>query len=505
MRPLRAKHILALFLAACFLSAGTGISYPQQSEMGTAAVADVSMPEEIRSVSLVECVVYAVLNSFEVKLAKLDLLIAETDLTYVQAVFDTFLYGGASYSEDKSDQLSVFAPTKTQTNEYYAGVRKTLPTGTEVDLHLGDTRSWSDSTFVSKNPSHTAEWTAELTQPVGKNAFGFIDRNTITITRLAIMNAGLETQDRIEDLISKTEDAYWDLVFAKKDQDIYHGMLERATRLYESDKKNFEVGWVERVDLLNSEANLEKTKSEVLIAENRYDRAEENLKLIMNMEDSVRIVPEDFLALHTFKKALPDCLKEAFEKRRDYKIAKRDVDIRGINLKIKRNNEWPEIDLKMSMAMNGIESKFNDAVATTSAAKHPSYYAGVEVNFPLENSEAVSEYTKARHEKERSLVKLKEVERTIITEVVNAYDATMAYEASSAYMSRAATLQEEKLNEEDKRFRYGRSSTKRIIDYQQDLLRAQLEEAQFLQNHSKAKVALERRMNAILEKYEAIL
>ena len=503
MKKTALKHISSLLVLVCFLCTNTGISYSQEPEVETSV--DETMPAEIRSMSLQECVVYAVINSFEVKLAKLDLLIAETDLRYVQAVFDTFIYGGASYTEDKSDQLSVFAPTKSQTNEYYAGISKKLPTGTEVNLSIGDTRSWSNSSFVSKNPSHTAQWTAELTQPLGKNAFGFIDRKTVTITRLAIENADLETQDRIEELIAKTEEAYWDLVFAKRDQEIYYGMLDRAKKLYEDDIRRFDMGLIERVDLLNSEANLEKTKAEVLIVENRYDRAKENLKLIMNIEDTLRIVPEDFLALHTLKEDLPACLKEAFEKRRDYDIARRDVDIKGIDLKIKRNNEWPEIDLTMSMAMNGIEGKFNHAVGTTSAGTHPTYYAGVEVNFPLENSEAGSEYTKAKHEKERSIVKLKEVERTIITEVVNAYDAVIAYEVSSAYMTKAAQLQEEKLDEEDKRFKYGRSSTKRIIDYQRDLLRAQLEEAQFLHNHNKAKVALQRRMNTLLEKYEALL
>jgi outer membrane protein TolC len=66
-------------------------------------------------------------------------------------------------------------------------------------------------------------------------------------------------------------------------------------------------------------------------------------------------------------------------------------------------------------------------------------------------------------------------------------------------------LQSKKLAEEEKRFTYGRSSTKFIIDYQRDLLRAELEEAKFMLDHAQAKIDLARAMNVILDKYEDML
>ncbi|MFH1664653.1 MAG: TolC family protein, partial [Candidatus Omnitrophota bacterium] len=402
-------------------------------------------------------------------------------------------------------QLSVFSPDDNQTNEYYARLEKTLPTGTEMSVQISDTRLWSNSTFVSKNPSHDAELSFNVKQPVGRNAFGYADRMNISMTKLAVENAGLDMRDRLEALIAETEKAYLGLVHAKQAKGIYDEMIGKARKLYESDKKNFDIGLIEKVDLLASEANLARLEAEALIVKNNYEISEENLKLVMNMDENTRIIPLAGSGPPPLEMDLQDCLKEAFEKRRDYRKAERDVRLKGIALKVKDNMRWPEIDLTASMAMNGLEGRFAKAAKKITVLDNTCYYAGVEVQVPIENKEAMSEYDKAKYEKEKSLVGVKRTERAIITEVANAFSSVTAFGASRILIRKAVDLHSSKLEEEEKRFSYGRSSTKRIIDYQQDLLRAKLEDARFVLDHNKAKVDMDRVMNVILDKYEDLL
>ncbi len=461
--------------------------------------------ETNRVLSLDECVKFAVRNSFEVQLAKLDFYIEETDLMYSEAVFDTFLYGGASYKEDKYQQLSTFASNDNQTNEYYLRLEKTLPTGTELSLEAKDTRQWSDSAYVSKNPSHETEITLEAVQPIAKNSFGFNDRQEISITELTVKNAGLETKDRIEALMAKVQISYWELGLAKKTLDTYEEMLKKAKTLYESDKKNFDIGLIEKGDLFAGEANVAKLESERVIAENEYKRAQENLKMIMNMNEKVTLSSREELDFVPLEKNMADFLEQAFSGRMDYKMKKRDVEIKGLNLKIKNNQKWPEIDLNATMALNGIDSRLDGAIDKTAAVSNTYYYGGIEFKIPLENKEARSEYIKAKHEKEKALLTLKKLERTIITDVGNAFGDVKSIESGIGFISKAVELQSKKLEEEEKRFYQARSDTKRLIDYQQDFLRARLEEVNFLFKHKKAKVELSRAMNAILPEYEEIL
>jgi len=491
----------AVFLAIFLFFLSGQIACPQ-GELSTGQGMDT---RDMDLLSLEDCVRYAVNNSFEVKLARLDLLIAETELMYSEAVYDTFVYGGAGYVEDKRQELSVFAPDDDQMNTYSIGARKTLPTGTELNAELSDVRQWSNSAFVSKNPSHNAELKLEAKQPVGSNFFGYVDRTRVTITKLAIMNADLETRDRIEELIAKVERAYWELASSKRSLDIYWDILEKARRLHQTNARNYDIGLIEKVDLYASEANVATIEAEVIIAENRFKRAGEDLKLIMNYPDKRDLLSSDELVPREIKKDLPSCFKEAFDNRRDYKIRKRDVKIKGLDLKVNANLMWPEIDLMGTMAMNGLETSFEKAMGKTTVADNTYYYAGVEFSFPLENREALSGYRKAKYEKESAIVSLKDTERTIITQVGNSYRDVVAFENSLRFMSQAVVFQKEKLEEEEKRFNYGRSNTKRLIDYQRELLRSQLEETRFLLDSQRSKVDLNRTMNVILSKYEDIL
>lgn len=461
--------------------------------------------DEVEGFTLDECVRYAIYNSFDVKIAKLDLYIAETEKLYSEAIFDTIVFGNVSYAEDKRQQLSVFASDDTQTNVYSLGVSKELPTGTEIKATWGDTREWTNTIFVDKNPSHNAELSLEFTQPVGKNFFGYIDRNKVTLTELAIKNADLETKERIEKLIANVEKQYWELVYGRRSVEINTDLLEKANRLYDVNTKNYDMGIIERGDFLASEANVLIREKDLMIARNTYKTAEENLKLLMNMGDSYPMYPLGAFKVEAEKFNLVECLKTAFQNRRDYKARERDVKIKNLNLKMKANAQWPEIDLKGTLAMNGLEGDFEKAFGKTTVADNTYYYAGVEFNVPLENSEARSEYQKASFEKEKSIVDLKKLERTIITEVGNSFRDVNTLNTTVVNMTEAARLQGEKLEEEAKRFKYGRSNTKTLIDYMNDLQNAEMSQALELLVRERARVDLEDDMDAILEKYEDII
>jgi len=480
--------------------AGTGPAVVGAERTVTEAVL-----EDIEVLSLEDCVVFALNNSFDVQVAKLDLRVAETDILYSQAVFDTIVFGSAGYDENKFQQASVFSPDDSQTNVYSAGISKKLITGTEIEAGYSDTRSWSNSSFVSKNPAHESVYRIEATQPVGKNFFGYVDRGNLTLTRLAVKNADLGTKDSIESSIADVETAYWSLVYARAVSDISEEMLKKARVLHESNQRNFDIGLVEKAELLASQANLIMRKTGVLLARNDYRSAEEELKLVMNLREEVLFVPGDRLEVQAPEAGLAANLEEAFEKRRDYAVGKRDVEIRKLDLKIKNNEKWPEIDLKASFAANGLDPKLEQAFRTMSSGENSEMYAGVEFSWPIENSAARSQAKRAAFEKEKAIVLLKKTERSIITEVGNAVRDVETYYTRAGNTAETACLQAEKLAEEEKRFRHGRSSTKNLIDYQQDLLNAEMDRARALLDLALARIALERTKNSMLEKYEEML
>ena len=145
--------IARIFLAISILLI-VSVSFGAETLLQTESLQEELMPTG-KLMSLNDCVKYGIYNSFEVRLAKLDLYIAQTDLMYSEAIYDTFLYGGIGYEEDKREQLSVFAPNDSQTNTYSIGLSKTLPTGTEVNAEFSNVRYWDNSVFVTQNPAQT--------------------------------------------------------------------------------------------------------------------------------------------------------------------------------------------------------------------------------------------------------------------------------------------------------------------------------------------------------------
>jgi len=463
------------------------------------------LPSEGKGFSLQECIVFAARNSYEVKLARLDFLIKETDQGRAEAIFDTLLSAEVSYEEDKREQLSALSADQSQENIYSVEATKKFPTGTEITLSFEDARKWSNSQYVSRNPAHTAEAFVELRQPVGKNIFGYVDRRSISVISLAIENAGLDTKERIEVLFTKTEKAYWEWAFTKKALEIYRYILEKAKDLHRTNAKNYDTGLIERGDFLASEANVLLREKDVLIAENKYRHAEEYIKLLMNIDTSERIHPAQALEYKSIELVLDDCLSLAFRKRRDYLKAKREIEIKNIVLETKANERWPEIDLVASMRANGIESKFSRAAEKLTGEDYRDYYAGVEISIPLENNAARSEFKKAKAGKEKAILTAKKLERAIVTEVGGVFLDCLTYDTNVGKLKEAYHLQEEKLQEEEKRFKYGRSNTKRLIDYQQDYLNAQLQLAGGLLELEVARTNLRKSLNIILQKYAGVL
>jgi len=157
------------------------------------------------------------------------------------------------------------------------------------------------------------------------------------------------------------------------------------------------------------------------------------------------------------------------------------------------------------MAMNGLDTKFDKAVGKSWIADNTYFYGGIEVSWPLENRQARSEYQKAQHGQEKAITIVKETERKIITEVVISYNDVLTYMDNVDNVKEAVKLEREKLEGEVQRFVQGRSTTKRLIDYQNDLLEAERRRDLNMLEMEKSKVNLERSMNTLLGKYEELI
>lgn len=452
--------------------------------------------------SLQEVTHLALENNFDIQLAKYDAYIKQNDLLSAESIFDTIISGKVAYKDDQSKPASTIAGTKALTNEYELNVEKKLPTGTTVETGLSQERSWTNSAFAAANPSHNIEAKVGLTQELGKNFFGLIDRGNIKITKLDIDNAVYTSLEKIENFLAQAQKAYWDLILKEEELRIEEEMLEKAEDLLILHAEKEELGLVEQPQILASGANLKQRESEVILAQNALKVSQNDLiyKLNLNPEEVV-VRPKEGLIVNSDKPDYIASLKAAVQLRRDYLKEKNEAESRNIKLAVKENSLWPEINLELTFSRNGLEKEYKEAFGNIANQDNPQYYAGITFSFALENREARSGFNKAKLEKAKQILKLKSVERRIVVDVKDKVDTLLALLNAHKNTEDVARLQEDKLKAEERRFRSGRSDTDTLIRYQEDLLRARLALAKARYSVKVAQINLALAENSLLSEY----
>jgi len=428
---------------------------------------------EVLALSLEEVSFMALESNLDVQIARFDAHAAQNDLDAALSIFDTYFTAQASYASDQFKKASSLMGSRSIETNYGVGFSKLLPTGTTLGLDLAHSRTHTNSSFASTNPAHEATATISLKQSLGKNFFGLIDRTNITITKLDIENAEWTSLDRIETALADVQKAYWKLAYLGEEVAVMRDMHAKAQELLQVYDKKRVFGLIEDPDYYGAQANVAKRQNNLLSAIDAVHAARNHLLLLLNQDGrQVRITPKDPIALVSEEVDLNEALRRAIANRRDYKKALNTVKMKNLDLVIKKNSMWPEIDLEASFARNGLNSAYEKAWEGISKENNPQYFAGVTFKVPLENRKAKSELSTAKIEQAKALLELKVTERKIFTEINDLVLKVKVNIGRVLTRKRVAELETKKLEAEEKRFRVGRSASDVLIRYQEDVLLA---------------------------------
>lgn len=466
-------------------------------------IAYAQVPAKEIPLSIEEVSELALKNNFDIQLAKYDAYIKRTGLLEKESIYDALVSGSLKVTDNQMKPASTLAGTQSLSNEYELGASKKLPTGTTISTTVSDERNWTNSAFTTTNPSHNAKAKVGIKQEIAKNFFGLIDRANIKITKIDIENSDFTSLDKIEEYLSQVQKAYWMLALTKKELDIQNSILKKAEELYKLHKNKQATGLVETPEVLASEANVKERQNDVLLAENAFKTAMNDLLYKLNFDpEEAQITPsETFEAKNSTEPVYIDSLKKALLTRRDYLKEKNEAKSKNIKLAMKKNNLWPEINLELTFTRNGLDQNYKKAIEGISREDNPEYYAGLSFSYALENSLAKSEFNKAKLEKAQEIIKLKSVERKVVVEIKNSADTLLSRINAQKNSGEIAKLHKRKLEAEETRFNSGRSDTDTLIRYQEDLLVSEISLALADYELKAAEIDLELKENTLLNKY----
>lgn len=458
--------------------------------------------QRILSLSLDDATRLALRNNFDIQLAQYDYAIADTYSLEARSIYDTFLSAQAQYQRDRSQKALHLDSSHRTLHRHELGLQKRFPSGTTIRVDQHHQRLRADSSAVAINPSHDSALGLTVAQDLGKNFFGIQNRGSIAIADLDSQNFRYFSLDKIEQSLVNVQIAYWDVVLRKEILRTAKDVLSQARELFEVNQEKIKNRLIEQPEFLASQANYRQKKMDVSIADNDFETAKNILKLYLNApEDILDLSPSQEMILFDIKENLEESLARAFSYRRDYQAAVNTAKRQGVYLSMKKNNLWPEINLRASFLRNGLGEHFRESVENITREDHSDFSAGIRISFPLENRSARAQLTRAEYEKAQALLNIKFIERRIMISIVDQVRTCNILYAQAKNQKEIADIEKKKYQELKKIFTHGRSDMDTLIRYQQEAALAQQQAALAAYHYKVSLIQLRALEGALLTQY----
>ncbi len=432
------------------------------------------LAQEAMRLSEKEVLRLALEKNFGIRVSQIEPEKAKMDVRQAQGLFDTQLDLSGGYLIDKREQLIPIFGTDTRTAQVDLGLSRIFATGTRTSFDWGNVRTRTNSAFSVLNPAYENSFNFSLRQPLLQNSFGYLDRGTVRLARLGADVTRLTADRRVQERLLVILTHYWRWRVDDDNRAVTQKSLQEAKTFEQTSLKKKEIGLFDDVDVYASRANRLQMESE----------HEESLRLVRNSEDQLRLDLD--LATNTslsaqeplmpaskelsFSEALvAERIQRAMTTRTDYQAVQKEVVLREVQVSLNKNKLYPSLDLVGSLRLNGIESALNDSL---SDSQHPAYHVGGEFKFPLENRSARGQKERSVLEKRQTLLRLEELEKSIVQEVTTQSRDVMARFKQAQLQNEIQELQRKKWQKELEKFQNGLSSSDLVIRYQEDFLRS---------------------------------
>lgn len=497
-------------------------------------------PGKVVRWTLRDAILAALEKNIDIELERENTRLAQYDLFAAEGVYDvisggTFSYGGFTSANTRLFSGTTATTTSQKTLTYNAGVSKLLERGGgNYQVNFNNTRVTNN--FGTFSPQYNPQLNFSVTQPLFRGYKIDANRRQIKIAKKTLDLNDAQFRQRAIEIISRVQQAYWDLAFAIKDEEIQRDSVKLAETQLNNNKRQVEVGTLAPIEVTQSAATLESRRQQVFVAMNSVSQAENALKslTIGTSSDELwgsQIVPVESFDVKPVIIPLNDALKLASENRPELKQFTVQKEINQINVDFFRNQAKPQVDFVASYNLNGVAGQRNaqnplalvvpacvEGQAPPASGCLPanllggyfnslgnlfkndfhSWSFGVNIQIPWRNSVAKANLGRTIEQGKQIDLQTRRMAQSIEVEVRNAVQsletAKMRIEAAQASRRYA----EQQLEGEEKKFAAGLSVTFFVLQRQTDLAIARGSELRALADYNKAVAELQRVISTTL-------
>jgi len=316
--------------------------------------------------SLNDAIRKALENNNDIAVARDDVRFAETQLRALEGIFDTVFAITPQYDKRISPQSSSLGgsgssgTTSTTTYSFSPSVNKQFGRGGgSYFLSFANSKTDTSNSFSLLNPFYSSNLSLNFNQPLLRNRSIDNNRRQIRIQRKRLDQSDADFRQRTIQVISQVQQAYWELVFALRDQQNQLANLNLSRENLKNVEAQIAAGAKAPLERAEVQTELANRQSSLLIAVQNVSIAENNLKTLIlkdpdNPEWFSQITPTDTPKFDTAPVNLQDALKAARENRPELRRLKLQNDINQIDITYFKNQTRPQIDLTGTVALTGL-------------------------------------------------------------------------------------------------------------------------------------------------------
>jgi outer membrane protein TolC len=427
------------------------------------------------TLTLEECIARALDKNFSLKIESFSTDIARESLNVAHAQFEpTFT---ATTQRFVAQETAITGGMRTDTTDTRVGVQEFLPTGALVDLSASVNRSGYVPNIYAFNPVYNSDVALTVTQPLLRGAGLAYNRTQIERSRLGVEIARLNFKSSILLVVRDTETAYYNLVFAREQLAVKNHSLALAQRLFEENKTRKLTGVATDLDVLSAEVGIATARNGVVIAEQGvHNREDSLLALIGQFEFNSNVGTVGLIPYHEPSPSFDLSYKLARENQPDFLATQTSIKQLQLDASSAKNASRPTLNVGGSVGLNGTNRSYYSAVNNAADGDAHSWGLDVSLSVPWGLHADRARYRSALASLRQQESRLQQIEQNLLVDVRAAVRAVETNQQSVEINRKATELATRQYELELARFKAGLSTSRQVLQVQDDLETARVNE-----------------------------
>ncbi len=476
-RPFLVLPLIILSGLASILSAE--VATPPTPPKTPAAV-----PVPTPVLTLEECIARALEKNFALEIQRLTTGQARENVIIAQSDFDTSLNltGSRSVLQRPDAVTTVDGVTtggsRTSSDSLRAGVSKRVGTGATLSASTSlDRGESSQNTFL--NPAYNGDVSISVRQPLLRGAGTEVNRATIRRAEIGVDRANFDLKGSVLDVVHDVEAAYYNLVFARGERVVRDLSLQLAQQLVDENEIRRQVGSAIELDILTAQVGVANARRNLLLSQQSVSNREDALRQLIG-----QFAFDEPLGTVGFPTSeVPDAsfdVSYKLARANDPSLASLEASVRQfeIDSRVAQSNQRPSLDLGGAVGLTSREGSAGNAATRVWDGDGYDWQVDLTFNLPWGLREEKARNRIAKSNVYREEVRFRQQDQALMAQVRTAVRAVQTNRESVTISALATELSARQYDLERERLKAGLSTSRRVLEAQDDLESARVSELQ---------------------------